>query len=254
MKYIYGPVSSWRLGRSLGIDLISGDKTCSFDCIYCQVGKTLKYSVKRETFVPTAEILKEFDALPKLEIDYVTFSGCGEPTLASNLGEVISEIKKRTKTPLCVLTNSALLKDPSVRKELGRADMVLVKLDAPNEEVFRIVNKPASGVKFADIMEGITKFRSEFPEKLSLQIMFVEENRDFAEQIAELAKKIKPKKVYLSTPLRESKSEPLTKQELLGAKAFFAPLDTFCIYDIEAPNVMPLDKKGTEKRRPGGQK
>jgi len=98
-KYIYGPVDSWRLGRSLGVDLISrDDKICTFDCVYCQVGKIATFSDRREVFVPTEEIIGEIKSLPSLEIDYVTFSGRGEPTLAENLGEVIREIKKMCRT------------------------------------------------------------------------------------------------------------------------------------------------------------
>ena len=97
MKYIYGSVPSWRLGRSLGVDLISGEKVCAFDCIYCQLGKTVRHLIKRGVFVPTSAIIKELESLPALDIDYITLSGTGEPTLAANLGEELSEIKELFK-------------------------------------------------------------------------------------------------------------------------------------------------------------
>ena len=251
MKYIYGPVSSWRLGKSLGIDLISGDKSCSFDCIYCQLGKTITYVTERQIFAPTAQVLQEFDSLPKLNIDYVTFSGCGEPTLAANLGEVISEIKKRTKTRIAVLTNSSLMRDPEVRKELGLADLISAKLDAPDEKIFKIINRPVKALSFQDIIEGIKEFNKEFPGRLALQIMFVPENKDSASKLADLAKEIKPAEVHINTPLRPSATKPLSKEELLKIKALFSPLKAYCVYDVEMPEVKPLDFKETIKRRPG---
>lgn len=250
MKYIYGPVPSWRLGRSLGIDLISGDKACSFDCIYCQLGRTIRHIIKRQKFVPTAAVLAEFDALPKVGIDYITFSGTGEPTLAANLGEVISEIKKRFKTPVAVLTNSSLMHDPQVRKELSLADLVVAKLDAPNEDIFRIVNRPTNGINFQMIVQGITKFNAEYPGKLALQMMFVPQNKDYAVQMADIAKKIKPIEVEVNTPLRPSPVKPLSKEELLKIKDLFKPLKVYCVYDVKKPEVKPLDIVQMKKRRP----
>ncbi|MCK5584343.1 MAG: radical SAM protein, partial [Elusimicrobiales bacterium] len=135
-KYIFGPVPSWRLGSSLGVDLISGTrKTCSFDCVYCQVGRTLKLSSRREVFVKKSEILKEIKSLPKAKIDYITFSGMGEPTLAKNLGELIKAVKKVRPEKVAVLTNSSVLNRKDVRDELMEADFVIAKLDASNQKI-----------------------------------------------------------------------------------------------------------------------
>jgi len=250
VKYIYGPVPSWRLGRSLGVDLISGEKICTFDCNYCQLGKTVRHIIKRGIFVPTSEIVKELESLPELEIDYITLSGCGEPTLAANLGEVISEIKKRFKAPVAVLTNSSLMHERQVRKELGLADLVVAKLDAPNEELFRIINRPTNGATLSLVVNGIKRFQEEYPGKLALQIMFVPQNKDHAADIAALAKEIKPVEVEVNTPLRPSPVKPLSPEELSKVKELFRPLKVYSVYDVERPETKPMDERETKKRRP----
>ena len=250
MKYIYGPVPSWRLGRSLGVDLISGEKTCTFDCIYCQLGKTVRHIIKRGIFVPTSEIVKELESLPEMEFDYITLSGTGEPTLATNLGEVILEIKKRFKNRVAVLTNSSFMYDPRVRKELSQADLVIAKLDAPNEEIFKIINRPTNGITLHMVVEGIRKFNEEYPLKLALQIMFVPQNKDCAADLAALAKEIKPVEVEINTPLRPSPVKPLSPEELTEIKELFKPLKVYSVYDVERPETKPMDEIETRKRRP----
>jgi wyosine [tRNA(Phe)-imidazoG37] synthetase (radical SAM superfamily) len=250
MKYIYGPVPSWRLGRSLGVDLISGEKACTFDCIYCQLGKTVRHIIKREIFVPTSRIVEELESLPKMEIDYITLSGTGEPTLAANLGEVITEIKKRFQNRVAVLTNSSLMHERQVRKELSLADLVVAKLDAPNEKIFRIVNQPTNGITLNMIVEGVKKFNKEFPGKLALQIMFVPQNKDYAADLAALAKQIDPVEVEVNTPLRPCPVKPLSYEELSKFKELFKPLKVYSVYDVERPEIKPMDERETRKRRP----
>ncbi|MFH1683917.1 MAG: radical SAM protein [Candidatus Margulisiibacteriota bacterium] len=250
MKYIYGPVPSWRLGRSLGVDLISGEKICTFDCNYCQLGKTVRHIIKRGMFVSTSSIIKELESLPPLEIDYITLSGTGEPTLAANLGEVISEIKKRFKQPVAVLTNSSLMHEREVRKELALADLIVAKLDAPNEELFRAINRPTNGITLSLIISGIKRFHEEYPGKLALQIMFVPQNKDYAADLAKLAKQINPVEVQINTPLRPCPVEPLPREELAGIKELFKPLKVYSVYDVERPETKPMDEKETKKRRP----
>jgi wyosine [tRNA(Phe)-imidazoG37] synthetase (radical SAM superfamily) len=252
MKYLYGPVPSWRLGRSLGVDLVSGKKTCTFDCIYCQLGGTVRLVAKRGVFVPTSEIIKELESLPPLDIDYITLSGTAEPTLASNLSEVIAEIKKRFNKPVAVLTNSSLMYDPQVRKELALADKVVAKLDAPNEEIFKKVNRPTQGITFNMIVEGIKKFNKEYPGKLALQVMFMYANINEAEAIAKLAKEIGPVEVEVNTPLRPCAVRPLPPEELQPVKRFFEPLKVYSVYDVKRPDVKPMDEVKTRERRPEG--
>jgi wyosine [tRNA(Phe)-imidazoG37] synthetase (radical SAM superfamily) len=250
MKYIYGPLSSWRLGRFLGVDLISDEKVCTFDCIYCQLGKTVRHIIKRGIFVPTSGIIKELESLPELAIDYIALSGTGEPTLAANLGEVISEIKKRYKKSVAVLTNSSLLHEKRVRKELALADLVIAKLDAASERVFREINRSSPGVNLNMIMSSIKNFKEENPGKLALQIMFVPQNREYAADLAALAKKLEPVEVQINTPLRPCPIKPLPSEELSKIKRLFGPLKAYSVYDVERLQIEPLDEEETRKRRP----
>ncbi|OGC04309.1 hypothetical protein A2276_06890 [candidate division WOR-1 bacterium RIFOXYA12_FULL_43_27] len=254
MKYIYGPVPSWRLGSSLGIDLISGEKYCTFGCNYCQLGPSpagKRASLIRKVFIPTAEIIKEFDSLPKeLYIDYITFSGSGEPTLASNLAEVAGEIKKRSKVPIALLTNSSLLQDPGVRRDLAQIDLILAKLDASNAKVFNKVNHPVPGIVFERIVEGIKAVKALYPEKLALQVMFSPVNKEDAEGIARLSKEIGPIKVFIGTPVRESADRPLGEKELGEIEKLFKPLKTVTVYSGKRPETSPLNEAETLKRRP----
>lgn len=253
MHYVYGPVPSWRLGRSLGVDLVSGDKTCSFDCLYCQLGKTVRHYIKRQVFVPIAEIVKELESIPRLNIDYITFSGTGEPTLAANLGDAIEKVRAHYTKPVAVLTNSSMLHDPQIRKELSAADLVVAKLDAPSEEVFKLVSRPSRGITFHMIVEGIKRFNNEYPGKLALQMMFIPQNREYAAQMAALAKEIGPVEVQLNTPLRPNPIKPLTSEEMAAVKDIFVKTglkDVYSVYDVERPETRPLDEKETKRRRP----
>ncbi len=131
-RIIYGPVPSWRLGASLGIDLLSREeKICSFDCVYCQLGRTDLLTTDRGLYVATKEVLEEIAALPpEVRIDTLTFSGRGEPTLAANLGDAIEAVKRLRREPVAVLTNSSLIGRRDVRSELEQADILVAKLDA----------------------------------------------------------------------------------------------------------------------------
>ncbi|PIS28753.1 radical SAM protein [Candidatus Saganbacteria bacterium CG08_land_8_20_14_0_20_45_16] len=252
MRYIYGPVPSWRLGKSLGVDLISGEKICTFDCCYCQLGKTVRNLIKRSVYIPTSEIVKELESLPDVELDYITLSGTGEPTLASNLGEVISEIKKRFKKPVAVLTNSFLMHEKKVREELALADKVVAKLDAPSEQLFREINKPSPGVSLEMIVSSLKKFNQEHHGKLALQMMFMPQNKDVAKEMVALAKEINPIEVQVNTPLRPCPVRPLIQPELAKIRDMFKPLKAFSVYEVEKVNANPMDEAEIRKRRPAG--
>ena len=177
-KYIYGPVPSWRLGSSLGIDLLSQEeKICNFDCLYCQLGQTNKYILERKAYVPIKEVIDELGEFPDTNIDYITFSGRGEPTLAANLGEGIKAVKLIRKEPVAVLTNSSLMELEEVRKELTWADFVVAKLDAYSPESLQEINRPVERIEFGGILEGIKAFKKNFNGKLALQIMLVNNNK-----------------------------------------------------------------------------
>ncbi|MFC1508100.1 radical SAM protein [Candidatus Omnitrophota bacterium] len=250
-KYIYGPVSSWRLGRSLGVDPISRkEKICSFDCVYCQVGKTDVLTDKREIFVPTDEIIKEIKLLPKtVDIDYVTFSGRGEPTLAINLGEMIREIKKIRKEKIAVITDSSLIERMDVQNDLSMADLVMVKLDACSEEVFNKVNRPLKGITLSGVIKGIKAFKSGFKGKLAVQIMFIDENKNCAKELARVVKEISPDEVELNTPLRPCGIKPLHQEDLQDLKKYFKGMNIVSLYDAKKKKTSPINKDNTLRRR-----
>jgi len=209
LKYVYGPVSSWRLGASLGIDPLSQEeKICSFDCFYCQIGPTEVFSVERRVFVETEEIIKEVEFVLENyagEIDYITFSGRGEPTLASNLGEIVREIKKITKIPIAILTNSTLLGRKDVQEDLKEVDFVIAKIDAYDEDSFQTMNHPYPDLSFASIIAGIREFRKIYSGRMGIQIMFTQENKQGAEKIAQIVKSLGLRpgdQIQLNTPLR----------------------------------------------------
>jgi len=248
---IYGPVPSWRLGRSLGIDLLSPEgKTCSFDCVYCQLGRTPHPLTERRQFVVIERLAEELELVKGLDIDYVTFSGMGEPTLACNLGEAIELVKSVLPFPVAVLTNSAFMGEKVVRQDLTLADTVVAKLDAPNEELFQQINRPASGLRVKDIVSGIEKFRQEYEGRLVLQIMFIAANMHHARELAQIAEFLSPDEVELNTPLRPCAVPPLAPKEMEIIESKFARLKVVNVYKCPKPEVKPLDIKQTLKRRP----
>jgi len=160
MRYVYGPVPSRRLGFSLGVDLVPF-KTCSLDCIYCQLGRTKQKTIERKSHAPIADVIKEIRKVLKLthQIHYITFSGSGEPTLNSDIGALIKEVKALTSLPVAVLTNGTLLFMEDVQKDLLNADVVIPSLDAASPKVFRRVNRPHHSLKIETIIDGLKEFR-----------------------------------------------------------------------------------------------
>jgi wyosine [tRNA(Phe)-imidazoG37] synthetase (radical SAM superfamily) len=248
---IYGPVPSWRLGRSLGIDLLSTEgKTCSFDCIYCQLGKTVHPLSEPRKFISLDQLVTELEGIREVAADYATFSGMGEPTLASNLGEAIAAVKSTLHLPVAVLTNSSLMPREDVRWQLAQADVVVAKLDAPNEELFHLINNPLPNLHLEEIVEGIAHFRREYRTKLALQMMFVEVNKNYAAEMARIAGELPPDEVQLNTPLRPCAAEPLSRQEMDSIKQQFTGLNVVSVYDSSRPQVVPLNLEDTLRRRP----
>jgi wyosine [tRNA(Phe)-imidazoG37] synthetase (radical SAM superfamily) len=210
---VYGPVVSWRYGKSLGIDPIGATSTCSFNCVYCQLGEIEKITRDRSLFVPTAKIIEDLKSFAPWDVDIITLSGSGEPTLALNLGEILQEIKALTGKPTLVLTNATLLHDPQVRQELALADKVSVKLDGISEDLFKRINRPQANINLAEIIQGIEEFKTEFLGQLSLQTMVLSDwSEDIKNQYINLIKRLNPDKIQLNTP---SRPKPL-KRELEG--------------------------------------
>lgn len=218
---LYGPVPSRRLGYSLGVDIIPY-KTCTLDCIYCQLGRTPKTTVVRKNYRPADKILAQIKrvlaANPK--IDRITFSGSGEPTLHHGIGQLILEIKKTTSIPVAVLTNGTLLSNPEVRQALMTADLVVPSLDAATQEVFEKINRPHSSLNIQDVIHGLKVFQRAFRGSLWLEVMLVKGVNDSPGHIKALKKAIQdiqPDKVQLNTVVRppaERTALPLSREEL----------------------------------------
>lgn len=252
MSIVYGPVPSWRLGRSLGIDLLStATNTCSFDCAYCQLGPTANPQTERMEFVSIRELARELESVRHVPAEYATFSGMGEPTLAANLGKAIETVGATLGLPVAVLTNSSLIPTEDVRNELGQADLVVAKVDAPTEEIFQAVNCPFSVYTLAEILEGLERFRAHFRGKLALQMMFVEANRHCAREMARIAKKLSPDEVQINTPLRPCAVRPLPPEELAAIRREFSELKLVTtVYDAPAFTTEALNPDETARRRP----
>ena len=214
-KYLYGPVPSRRLGRSLGIDIVPL-KHCTLDCVYCQLGRTTQKTIERRDYVPVEAVLAELrDTLKKgLKADFITISGSGEPTLNSRLGDLIDGIKKITDIPVAIITNGTLLYREDVRADCAKADLVVPSLDAGDEAAFQKVNRPYRDISIEKLVDGLVTFRKEFPGRIWLEVFLVEGlNTDIAEidKIRGLIKRISPDKVQLNTAVRPT-ADPAIKK------------------------------------------
>ncbi len=255
MRFVYGPVASWRLGRSLGVDILSTtEKTCSFDCVYCQLGGTANKTAEWKVYVRMEEIEREIKAIADTiadTTDVITFAGMGEPTLGVNLGEVAEVIRRECpKTPIAILTNSALVTDKRVQEELKKLDIVVAKLDASDQSIFERVNRPVSEeIKLEAIVEGLTEFRRGYKGKLCLQMMFVDDNKDSGAEMARIAEEIQPDEVQLNTPLRPCPIKPLSQEEMERIEKHFKGFKVSSVYEKMKPEVRVIDKVEVIKRR-----
>ncbi len=228
MSCIFGPVPSRRLGRSLGVDTIPL-KTCSFDCVYCQIGRTTNKTTERQEYIPLQQILDELKTRLADRPDYITLSGSGEPTLYSRLEELITGIKSMTDIPVAVLTNGSLLWKPDVRREILGADLVVPSLDGSNARHLEKVNRPCPEITFERLLEGLIAFRKEFKGQYWLEVFLIEginaSNEDINE-IADCVRRINPDHVQLNTvtrPPAESWARSVSKQRLEEIAPMFDP-------------------------------
>ncbi len=228
MKRVYGPVPSRRLGQSLGIDPVPL-KTCNWNCVYCQLGRSKPMINERREYFPSDQILSEVEetlaAHKPGEIDWVTFVGSGETTLHSGIGFLIRQVKKLTPLPVAVITNGSLLYRPEVREELAAADAVLPTMDAGNEELYRKINRPHPDITFQQQVEGLKAFRKAYSGNLWIEVMLVRGLNDTEKALKELAgllAEIQPDEVHILQPDRppvEVWVEPPDEEGLLRARA-----------------------------------
>lgn len=251
MKCVYGPIASWRLGKSLGVDLICRrNKICSFNCIYCQLDPSGLITAEKNTFVPLDQLQEELtSALQQTNPDVITFSGTGEPTLAQNMTEAIPLIRKLSQKPMAILTNSTLFTDLNVQNNLKKLDIIVAKLDAPTPHLFKKINQPAEGITFEQTIEGLHHMRKQFTGKFALQIMFMNNNKKYSDKLADLARSIQPDEIQINTPLRHSNIPPLPKHELDTIQKKFSDMNTIQVYTSIRPKTKPLDKLELLRRR-----
>lgn len=243
MNHIFGPVPSRRLGRSLGVDLVPF-KTCTYDCIYCQLGKTTRKTMQRQEWVSLDEVLKELKENIASNPDYITLSGSGEPTLYSRIDELITGIRSMTDIPIAVLTNGSLLWQKEVRSQLLKADLIIPSLDAGDKALFEAVNRPHPEISFDSMLDGLKALRDEFQGQYWLEILlaggYTAINSE-VEKIASLVSKIRPDRVQLNTvtrPPAEDFAMGISKERLEEFAKLFEP-DAEVIADFRGIHSAP---------------
>jgi wyosine [tRNA(Phe)-imidazoG37] synthetase (radical SAM superfamily) len=228
MQFAFGPVPSRRLGQSLGIDPVPL-KTCNWNCVYCQLGRTRPVTNARKDYFPPQDILAEIqqtlDTLDPADVDWITFLGSGEPTLYASLGDLIATVKQSTDIPVAVITNGSLLYLPGVRQSLLPADAVMPSLDAGTADLYRKLNRPHPAVYFERYIEGLTAFRAAYSGKLWIEVMLIRDLNDTESALRAIAAHldaIQPDEVHLSTPTRppaEPWVQPPDEEGMLRARA-----------------------------------
>jgi wyosine [tRNA(Phe)-imidazoG37] synthetase (radical SAM superfamily) len=210
MKYIYGPVKSRRLGLSLGITL-TPYKICSFNCVYCQLGETTEKTIERKEYIPIQEIINELKlwlqnySLEAKNLNYITLSGAGEPTLNIKIDQLIAQIKKITAIPVAVITNASLLNVVLVRQALLGTDLIVPSLDAATPEVFEKIDQPKEDIKIEDVINGLIELRKEFKGKIWLEVMLVKSINDdlvHIRKLKDMIDRVRPEKIHLNSPVR----------------------------------------------------
>lgn len=240
-KRVFGPVLSKRLGNSLGIDVIP-HKTCSYNCIYCQLGSEENTITDLTNYYSVDEIIYELKEalLNNKNIDYITFTGSGEPTLYKDLKKLIYEIKQITDIPVCIITNGSLLYKQEMRSNLLLADLIIPSLDAGNEETFKLIDNPNKEIDFDKMVEGLIEFKKVFKGEYWLEIFLlkdINDNEDELDDIIKIVKKIKPDRIQLITATRRvanEKAKALSDEELKKIKKYF---NSKCDIEIDIPNI-----------------
>ncbi|MFP4176027.1 MAG: radical SAM protein [Planctomycetota bacterium] len=205
-SYLYGPVHSRRLGLSLGVDLLP-PKTCTYDCLYCQIGRTESPTMRRKLYSPPEEVVGEVKSYlaENPSPDYITLGGSGEPTLHSGFGDIARDIKQISDVPICMISNGSLFHLSEVRDGCAPLDVILPSLDAPDAETFRRINRPHRDITFRHVVEGLERLSQEFTGEIWLEILFLEGINDSEAHIGafrRLIGRIDPDRVQLNTAVR----------------------------------------------------
>ncbi|MCX6373972.1 MAG: radical SAM protein [Actinobacteria bacterium] len=204
-------------------------KTCTYDCVYCQLGRTTRKTVRRQRWVDPSDVVAQVRARLESEPDVIALAGSGEPTLHAGIGDVIAGIKRLTDVPVAVITNGSLLSRPAVRRGLADADIVLPSLDAPDDSLFQLVNRPHRALRFDDVVDGMTAFRKSYRGQVWLEVMLLAGVTGIAaevERLAELAARIAPDRIQLNTAVRppaESFVAPVAYDSLQAFAGLFTP-------------------------------
>ncbi|MBW1782370.1 MAG: radical SAM protein [Deltaproteobacteria bacterium] len=226
-SYVFGPVPSRRLGLSLGVDLIP-PKTCTFDCLYCQVGRTTDKAIQTRPFVPVDEVVSQVaERLSGCSPDAVTLAGSGEPTLHSQIDQVISGIHGITDTPVALLTNGSLLWDDAVGQRVREVNIVMPTLCSAHEETFRRIHRPHPSLDLETIVTGLRRFRREYRGRLFLEVVLlagINDTEAEMEDLRALINNISPDKIQLNTVVRppsDARAKSLDRERLEEIKLFF---------------------------------
>jgi wyosine [tRNA(Phe)-imidazoG37] synthetase (radical SAM superfamily) len=229
-RYLFGPVPSRRFGRSLGVDL-TPMKTCSLDCIFCQLGHTPEKTITRREYVPTEEVIKELQRWQRDggQTDFITLSGSGEPTLHSQFGEVLRYIRHDLPFPSVLLSNGTFFSRPEVREAAQAADIVKLSLSAWDPKSFQQVNHPHEGIDLEQMIEGMRTFRKAYTGKIWLEVFLIpglNTSSRAIEQLVQKARGIIPDAIHLNTAVRppaETSVEPMTREAMEALAPRFQP-------------------------------
>ncbi len=250
MKHVFGPVPSRRLGRSLGIDPIPM-KTCNWNCVYCQLGRSTPLVNDRRDYVPIDEILEELESVLEQhkpgDIDWVSIVGSGESLLHMYIGDLVTRIKDTTDLPVAIFTNGSLLSVPDVRAAILTADAVMPSIDAGTPEMFKKVDRPHPGISFDAYVDGLVAFRNEYDGKFWPEVMLIKNLNDTEEALRDIAgvlRRLKPDLVHINLPTRppaETWIEPPDEDGLLRALAILGDAA-----QVVHPSAVELDLAGFE--------
>ena len=261
-KFTFGPVPSRRLGRSLGIDLVPF-KTCTYDCIYCQLGRTTNKTINRDEYYPVKDIIQAVkEKLREISRpDYITLSGSGEPTLHSRIGDIIREIRDITDIPVAVLTNGSLFWIDEVRNAVLEADLIIPSLDAGDEEAFLYINRPHEDISFKKMADGLCSLRESYKGSIWLEVFLVGGITDAETEILKIktwADRINPERIQLNTAVRtpaEDFVRLVSKEKMEEIAGVFGPhceviADYSKVHDLSEFHSTRDDVLELLKRRP----